>query len=273
MGTEKYKNKIICGNCFDVLPSLKTESIDYILTSPPYDKIRDYDGFPILGKPERIQLAKECFRVLKNNSICSVVIQDETKNRRKSGTSFRWAVEWMDEGWGLFETTIYGRHGPPGAFWKKRFRVDHEYVHNFIKGDEPHFFNKEHMMVPTKNAGRMVSCDKRHKGGDTEDGEDFLCPDTKCRGTIWDYPSSNREGNKTKKKHPATMPDSLAGDLIRCFSAEGELVLDPMTGSGTTCVMAAKCNRDYIGIEFSAEYIQIIGERLENEIGDMFAEE
>lgn len=260
--------KIILGDCFDVLPTLPSESVDYIVFSPPYDEIRSYDGFPLLGKAERIKLAQECFRVLKNNSICSVVIQDQTKNRRKSGTSFRWAVEWMDEGWGLFETTIYGRHGPPGAFWKKRFRVDHEYVHNFIKGDEPHYFNKDHMMVPTKNAGKMVSCDKRHKGGETENGKDFLCPDLKCRGTIWNYPSSNREGNKTKMKHPATYPDPLAGDLIRCFSAEKELVLDPMCGSGTTCVMAKRYNRDYIGVEISPEYHQIIEQRFEREFGD-----
>lgn len=260
--------KVILGDCFKILPTLPDGSVDYILFSPPYDEIRDYDGFPLLDSAARKTLARECLRVLKNNSICTVIIQDQTKNRRKSGTSFRWAVEWMDEGWGIFETTIYERHGPPGAFWKKRFRVDHEYVHNFIKGDEPHYFNKNHMMIPTKNAGRIVSCDKRHKDGDTEDGDDFLCPDTKCRGTIWKYPSSNREGNKIKKKHPATFPDPMAGDLIRCFSAETELILDPMCGSGTSCVMAAKYNRDYIGIEFSPEYRQVIEQRFEQELGD-----
>ena len=126
-------------------------------------------------------------------------------------------------------------------------------------------------MVPTKNAGRMVSCDKRHKGGETEDGKDFLCPDTKCRGTIWEYPSSNREGNKTKMQHPASFPDGMAGDLVRCFSAEGEIVLDPMCGSGTSCVMAKKYNRDYIGIEISSDYKKIIDQRFENEFNeDMF---
>jgi len=259
-------NKIINGDCFKILPSLPDNSIDYIIFSPPYDQIRKYDGFPLLGKNERQILARECLRVLKTNSVCSVVIQDQTKDRKKSGTSFRWAVEWMDEGWGLFETCIYSRHGPPGAFWNKRFRVDHEYVHHFLKGDSPHYFNKDHMMIPTLSAGKIVSCDKRHNDGKTEDGKDFVCPDFKCRGTIWNYPSSNREGNKTKMKHPATFPDPMAGDLIRCFSSENEVILDPMCGSGTTCVMAKKYNREYLGIEFSKEYFEISQERFAKEI-------
>lgn len=262
-------NQILQGNSYELIKTLPDNSVDYIIFSPPYDNLRDYDKFPPFNKDNRAVLGKECLRVLKDNSVCSVVIQDQTISGRKSGTSFRLAVEWMDMGWGLFETAIYTRHGPPGVFWNKRFRVDHEYVHHFIKGEKPHYFNKEHMKIPSKNAGKMVSCDKRHKGGETEDGKDFLCPDLKCCGTVWDYPSSNREGNKIKSQHPATFPDRLCGDLIKCFSAPDEIVLDPFGGSGTTAVMAAVNGRKYIVIEYSDKYMKIIKERLKTEVDSM----
>lgn len=265
-------NKILQGDCSAVLKSLPSDSVDYFLFSPPYDSIRKYKGFSPFDKPKREEIAKELFRVAKDGAACSMVIQDQTLDGAKTGTSMRVAVEWMDLGWKLFETTIYHRHGPPGIFWNKRFRVDHEYVHTFFKGDKLKHFDKSHMLVPAKHAGKMVSCDKRHSSGKTEDGKDFLCPDLKCPGTVWDYASSNREGNKLKMQHPASFPDKLASDLIRCFTSENELVLDCMAGSGTTCVMAKKNNRNYIGIEISPEYVEIINSRLEKEIPeDLFA--
>jgi site-specific DNA-methyltransferase (adenine-specific) len=262
-------NKILQGDSYKLLSTIPDNSVDYIIFSPPYDNLRSYDEFPPFNKDNRELLGKECLRVLKDDSICTVIIQDQTIDRRKSGTSFRLVAEWLDLGWGLFETTIYQRHGPPGIFWTKRFRVDHEYVHNFIKGEKPHYFNKEHMLVPSKNAGKMVSCDKRHKNGETEEGKDFLCPDLKCRGTVWEYNSSNREGNKIKSAHPATFPDKLCGDLIKCFSAPKDVVLDPFAGSGTSCVMAAVNGRQYLGIEFSSEYVKIIEERLKREVDSL----
>lgn len=67
-------------------------------------------------------------------------------------------------------------------------------------------------------------------------------------------------------KHPATYPDKLAEDLILCFSEPGDMVLDPMCGSGTTCVMAAKNHREYFGIEISREYCEIAERRMRVEL-------
>jgi len=87
----------------------------------------------------------------------------------------------------------------------------------------------------------------------------------KCRGTVWQYSTSNTEGNRLKLQHPATFPDKLAEDLILCFSEPDEIVLDPMCGSGTTCVKAYINHRRYIGIEVSDEYCTIARKRIENE--------
>ncbi len=260
-------NQILNGDSYKILPTIDDNSIDLTVTSPPYDNLRDYSDYPKLNIQD---LGKELFRVTKDGGICCVVIQDQTINGAKTGTSFKWVSQWLDNTeWRLFETCIYKRHGPPGAFWKKRFRVDHEYVHIFLKGKEPRYFNKSHIMVDAESAGKMVSCDKRHKDGSTENGKKFLCPDKKCRGTIWNYASSNREGNKVKSQHPATMPDLLCSDMIRCFSQEKDTILDPFCGSGTTCVMAKNLGRNYIGIEYSKEYCDIIRKRIDNETVDI----
>ena len=84
---------------------------------------------------------------------------------------------------------------------------------------------------------------------------------TKCRGTVWDYPTGN-DGPRLKHAHPATMPDRLAEDLIRCFCPPGGVVLDPFMGSGTTARAAIRLGRRWLGCEVSEEYTREIAEPL-----------
>jgi site-specific DNA-methyltransferase (adenine-specific) len=74
------------------------------------------------------------------------------------------------------------------------------------------------------------------------------------------------ERNNLKTQHPATFPDELARDLILCFSKPGDIVLDPMCGSGTTCVVSKQEDRDYIGFEIYDKYVEIAKERIRREI-------
>jgi len=86
-----------------------------------------------------------------------MVIQDQTKNFGKSLTSFKTIVDWCDSfGFKLFETVIYRKYGAEGAWWNKRFRVDHEYVPIFLKGERPQYFNKEHLKIPSKHGGKTI---------------------------------------------------------------------------------------------------------------------
>jgi DNA modification methylase len=238
--------------------------VDLTVFSPPYDGIRDY------GKDWRLdygELGDKLFRVTKDGGVCAVVIGDGTRNFAKSLTTFRWAVDWVDRvGWRLFECCIYARHGNPGAWWTQRFRVDHEYILIFFKGDRPRHFDKSTLLVPSKHAGKVYSGTDRLTSGGFKKIEPKAVNDLKCRGTIWEYSTSNTEGNRIKLEHPATFPDRLADDLIRCFSKPGDLVLDPMCGSGTTCVMAGKGRREFLGIEINPEYVQIGLRRLRTEV-------
>jgi len=143
----KYINQIVNMDCVEGMKLLPDDSIDFVVTSPPYDEIRSYHGF----KLDLHEVGKEIYRVLKENCVAVVVIQDQTKNYGKTLTSFRTIVDWCDNiGFKLFECLIYKKHGAEGAWWNKRFRVDHEYMPVFLKGDKPNFFNKEPLKIPSK---------------------------------------------------------------------------------------------------------------------------
>ena len=254
---------LIHGECLEAMKHIADGSVDMTVFSPPYDSIRDYHaGWEFDPKA----MGDALFRVTKPGGVCAVVIGDGTKNFAKSLTSFRLVVDWCDRaGWKLFECCIYQRCGTPGGWWSQRFRVDHEYIFIFFKGDRPKTFHKEHLMVPSKHAGKMYTGTDRLTNGTTRVIEPKAVNPFKCRGTIWPYATSNSEGNKLKLKHPATYPDKLAEDLILCFTEPGDLVLDPMMGSGTTPTMALRNGRDFLGNDISAEYHAIARARVDAE--------
>jgi DNA modification methylase len=256
-------NKILVGDSAEVIQNkIPEKSIDLIVTSPPYDALRDYNGFVL----DLLAIGKQCFRSLKNGGICAVIIQDQTKDFAKSLTSFRLVVDWCDKiGFRLFECCIYKKQGVEGAWWKQRFRVDHEYIFLFLKGDRPLYFNKEPLKIPSKHGGKtMTGAAIRLKDGTNLPSRKVNINKMKCRGTIWDYVTCG-DGSKLKHKHPATFPNMLPYDLIDCFCPPDGIVLDPFNGSGTTCVAAKSLGRNYIGIDCSEEYCKISEERLKTE--------
>ncbi|MDQ2784909.1 MAG: site-specific DNA-methyltransferase [Chloroflexota bacterium] len=262
-GEADFTNRIITGDTLTILSSIADDAVDLTVFSPPYDGVRDYQG---VWTFDFHKLGMELYRVMKDGGVAAVVIGDGTKDFAKSLTTFRLAVNWCDAiGWRLFECCIYQRHGNPGAWWTQRFRVDHEYILIFFKGKRPRTFHKEHLMIPSKHAGKMYTGTDRLTSGGFKQIEPKSVNDMKCRGTVWPFSTSNSEGNKLKLQHPATYPDQLADDLIRCFSEPGGIVLDPMCGSGTTCVMAKKSKRHYIGIDISEEYCRIAERRIREE--------
>jgi site-specific DNA-methyltransferase (adenine-specific) len=255
-------NKIICDDNVKFLSTLPENCIDMVVTSPPYDNLRDYNGFQL----DLSGVGEQLFRVLKPGGIVAVIIQDSTQDGRKTLTSFRMIVNWCDTiGFGLFENCIYSRQGVEGAWWKKRFRVDHEYIPLFIKGKRPAYFDKEELKIPSKHGGKtMTGAATRNKDGTQQKSRSVYINPMKCRGTIWNYPQCG-DGSKLKHLHPATFPNLLPYDLIQCFCPENGIVLDPFNGSGTTCVAAKSLNRQYIGIDCSQEYCDIAEKRIQQE--------
>jgi site-specific DNA-methyltransferase (adenine-specific) len=255
-------NKIICGNSIDVLGGYDDNFFDLTVFSPPYDNLRDYNGYEF----DMNKLGKELFRVTKEGGIVVMVIQDQTIDGHKTLTSFKTIIDWCDNiGFGLFECNIYKKQGKDGAWFTKRFRVDHEYIPIFIKGKRPNYFNKESVKIPSKHGGKTLTGGaNREKDGTTKKSQKFEINLLKCPGTIWDY-SNGGDKNRVKRQHPATFPDKIPYDFIQVFTKENDIILDPMVGSGSTCIAAKKLNRQYVGIDISQEYCDIANNRLTND--------
>lgn len=253
------QSQLMVGNNVDVLKSIDTASIDLTVTSPPYDDLRDYNGFSLNLQ----ELGRQLYRVTKPGGACVWVVQDACNKGARSLTSFKTAVDFCSYGWRLWETLIYYRRG----VWQHttRFRLDHEYIFVFFKGKKLNYFNKEHLDVPNPSAGKVTSCGgHRKKDGTTSGKKHLIGKPTKCRGTIFDY-NFGGDGTKLKKKHPATFPNLLALDMVEAFCPPDGVVLDPFNGSGTTCLAAKSSGRNYLGIDISDEYTDIARERLETE--------
>lgn len=256
-------NNVYCGDCVEQMKKIPDNSVDIVVTSPPYDKVRDYNGKIEFDLHET---GKQIFRILKDGGIAVMVIQDQTKNFGKSLTSFKTVIDWCDNiGFKLFECVIYRKHGPEGAWWKTRFRVDHEYMPIFLKGERPRYFNKEPLKIPSKHGGKvMTGSGARKTNGETGPLVTRAINPTKCRGTIWNYLMAG-DKNPLKRKHPAVFPDQIPFDFIQCFCSPDGIVLDPFTGSGSTLVMAKKLGRYFIGFDLVPEYCEIAKERLKEE--------
>jgi site-specific DNA-methyltransferase (adenine-specific) len=252
-------DKVYCIDCLEGMRKLSDGSVDLVVTSPPYDNLRTYRGFNV----DLHVVGQHFFRILKEGGVAAMVIQDQTRNFGKSLTSFRTIVDWCDNiGFKLFENVIYRKYGTEGAWWRNRFRVDHEYIPIFLKGKRPQYFNKAPLMIPSKHAGEVLSGsgNRRTDGTTTKTVTRAINP-LKCRGTVWDYLMAG-DKDPLKRRHPATFPDQIPIDLIQCFCPPEGLVLDPFLGSGSTAVAAKALGRKYIGFDLSQEYCDIANQRL-----------
>ena len=235
-------NKIYVEDCLDTMKRMEDESIDLVLTSPPYDDLRKYNGFSF----DFESIAKELYRVLKNNSSVVWVIGDATKNGSESGTSFRQALYFQSLGFKIHDTMIYEKNSPsyPASRKSNRYTQIFEFMFVLAKGKP-----KCNLLVdkPNKWAGHKDFSGKLKNP----------VPDFSPRNNIWKYTTS-----MNGVKHPAPFPELLAQDHILTWSNTGDLVYDPFMGSGTTAKMALLTKRNFIGSEISDEYVATANERL-----------
>ena len=255
--------KLINGDCLEVMKTLEDNSIDLTITSPPYDNLRDYFGYTF----DFESIAKELYRVTKNGGVVVWVVGDATIKGSETGTSFKQALYFKEIGFNLHDTMIYQKSGIPFPEFN-RYYPSFEYMFILSKG-KPKTFN---LIQDRKNIHAGATLD-RLKHGRQSDGtlKQSSCYGKKrkikefgVRYNIWQYSNAPSNGTKDKiaYKHPATFPEKLAEDHILSWSNEGDTVLDPMCGSGTTLKMAKKNNRNFIGIELDKEYVKIAEARI-----------
>lgn len=240
---------------------MQDNTIDLTVTSPPYDNLRTYNDNIEQWSLERFQaIAKELYRITKAGGCVVWVVGDATIKGSETGTSFEQALYFKSLGFNLHDTMIYAKNNPIPQN-HNRYEQCFEYMFVFSKG-KPKTFNG--IRVETKNAdktfswgGRKTIMDENQCRRHREEKDMIKVKPDKLHNNIFYY--SIGGGNTG---HPAVFPEKLAEDHIISWSNEGDTILDPLMGSGTTGKMAVLNNRNFIGVELDSQYFQIAVERI-----------
>ena len=262
---EEENITIYNGDCLEIMPQIAKESIDLVVTSPPYDNLRDYKGYSFNFEG----IAKELFNIMVQGGVVVWVVGDATIEGSETGTSFKQALYFKELGFNLHDTMIYEKNGCPYAD-KVRYLASFEYMFIFSK-DKPKAIN---LLMDRKNRWeKSFGCvSNRQKDGTLKVVAPKAYRPYGIRFNIWRIDSGYDRTTLDDYafKHPAMFPEKLAKDHILSWSNAGNIVLDPLMGSGATIKAAKELGRRAIGIEISKEYCDIAIKRLQNTQKDMF---
>ncbi len=248
-------DEVYCTDCVEGMKRLPDNSIDLVVTSPPYNNLRDYHGY----KFEFEKVAKGLYRVLKQGGVIVWVTGDKIKNGNRTLTSFRQALVFQEIGLNVHDVMIYRKKNTP--FMRSNAYTNcYEFMFVFSKGT-PNTFNPLKTNT-ARHGSEMLVYNKRADGVNKKRlGE---LKKEKTRTNIWDYAVGlgGSTNDKIAFQHTAIFPEKLAEDHIISWTNEGDVVFDPMCGSGTTCKMAKLNNRRFIGMDISEEYCNISKSRI-----------
>ena len=246
-------NKLFLGDAFEVLPTLKSESVDLVFIDPPYfmqtegslvrsegtlfdeiaehwdkfDSFNDYDIFTI-------NYLNEIKKIMKKNA--SLWIIGSFQNIYRIGKILQ------DMGFWIINDIIWKKSNPTPNFKGTRFTNSHETLLWVIK-DKNSKYTFNYKTMKYLNGGKQM-------------------------GSVWEIPicaGSERIKIDGKKAHPTQKPEKLLENIILATSKQKDIVLDPFMGIGTTAAVAKRLGRNYIGIEREEKYFNLAKKRVENE--------
>ncbi len=287
----EYINKFLNGKCEEVMKKFPNESIDMILTSPPYADRRFYGTDEFKIKPDNyvdwfMPKAYEVFRVLKNGGNFILNISDTVTNGEQHIYAFELLIKLKKEiGFTFVRDYIWHNPAtPPNVYSSGRFgrtKKSHEYCFWLAKGDT-WTFNLDPIRKPygkdmekylngqgkgnrdanTRPSTHNFNCEKVwENNGGADPGSVITVGNTNSND---DFIKMCREVGMA---HPARFPEKLAEFFILSGSNEGDIVLDPFSGSGTTAVVAQRYRRGWIGIDANEVYCKLAQMRVEKEFG------
>jgi site-specific DNA-methyltransferase (adenine-specific) len=250
------------GDCLDVMAQLEPSSVDLVVTSPPYDNLRTYNQDELNWNESVWKgVLDGVYRVLKEGGVCVWVVGDATIKGSETGTSFKQALYAKEIGFNLHDTMIWdkGNFTAVGAL-VSRYAPVFEYMFVLTKGKPKTFSPIKDK--PNKDAGATHRGTIRQRDGSVKAlsgaGKKKVA-DFGQRHNIWSLPPEKSNSNRN---HPAPFPEALARDHIISWSDEGDTVLDPFMGSGTTGIACLNTNRRFIGIELDETYFNIAEKRI-----------
>jgi site-specific DNA-methyltransferase (adenine-specific) len=246
------------------MKDIPDEGVDLTVTSPPYDNLRTYNGNNDLwGEHVWKAVIKDLYRVTKDGGVVVWVVADATIKGSETGTSFKQALWAKECGFNLHDTMIWNKGGftAVGSL-KTRYGPVFEYMFIFSKGKITTFNPLKDRK--NKQAGKTIHGNIRQKNGGVRpmsgSGKKTI-NEYGQRFNVWDMPA---EKSRKDTRHPAQFPFQLAHDHIISWSNEGDTVLDPFMGSGTTGVACVSTGREFIGIEIDEDYFDIACKRIED---------
>lgn len=254
----KFVNEIIQGDCVKVMRDMKDNGVetDLTVTSPPYDDLRLYNGYTFNFEA----IANGLYEITTKGGIVVWVVGDKIKNGDRTLTSFKQALKFQEIGFNVHDIMIYRKKNTP--FTRSNAYTNcYEFMFVFSKG-KPRVFNP--LKTKTKRSGFEPLPYNKKADGINKKALGELKKE-KTLTNIWSYAVGFGGSTKDKLafKHPAIFPEKLAEDHVLTWTNEGDLVFDPMCGSGTTCKMAKLHNRKYICVDISEEYCNIAKERVQ----------
>ena len=244
------------------MAKLEAGSIDLTVTSPPYDNLRTYNDSLEWGEHVWKPCIEQLYRLTKKGGVVVWVVGDATVKGSETGTSFKQALYFKECGFNIHDTMIYEKNqlSFPDS---NRYYQSFEYMFVLSKGS-PRVFNPIKDRV-NKSAGRKVDASgNRNPDGSMQTNRSGSGSVRKGLGVRWNRWLIYNQSRGQTGGHPAVFPEQLAHDHIISWSNEGDTVLDPFMGSGTTGNMAKELNRKFIGIEKDESYFDICVDRIKD---------
>ena len=252
------------GDCVAGLRALADGCVDLAFADPPFNIGYDYDVYQDnLDNDEYLNWTREWMtevkRVLKDDGSFWLAIGDEYAAELK--ILLQSELGFNCRSWVIWYYTF-------GVNCTKKFNRSHAHIFHMVKDVKQFTFNADNVRVPS--ARQLVYGDKRaNSKGRLPDDTWVLRPQDLPEGfsaddDTWYFPRVAGTFKERQGFHGCQMPEQLLGRIIRVSSNEGEVVLDPFGGSGTTLAVAKKLNRQYLGFELSSEYVDAIQRRLDS---------
>lgn len=251
-------------DCLKVLKELNSDSIDLIITSPPYAKQRDYGGEDSDKYNDFIiPIFEQMKRVMKPNGNIVFNIKEHCNKGSRDLYVYKMIIEIVEKvELNFVDEFIWNKTNPFPTGSKKRLKDGFERIYHFTKTNNYKFFPNE---VLVKSTSKWLESEKRRSNksehnvnnGSGMNMSKRIASDMVRPSNVLTMSTSNININ-----HPAVFPDSLPEFFIKLMSEEGDFILDPFAGSGTTGVQALKLNRNIVMIEKNNEYFELMRSRL-----------
>jgi DNA modification methylase len=265
-----FLNRIICGDSLEVLRRMPEQSVNLIVTSPPYadQRKKTYGGV----HPDKyvewfLPIAAELKRVLADDGTFILNIKEKVLDGERHTYVLELILALKKQGWLWTEEYLWHKRNTTPGKWSNRFRDSWERCLQFNNQRKFKMFQDEVMIPVGKWAEKRLQnlSENDSKRFNSQSGSGFGKDISKWVGRDLAYPTNvlHLASECSNRNHSAAFPESLPTWFIKLFSEAGDVVLDPFSGSGTTCTVAKQLSRNYVGIELNEDYCKIASDRIE----------